>query len=205
MYVMFLGPLEMMKPWDSQGINGVNRFLNRIWRLVMTEEGTPHEILDKPMSKALERTLHQTIKKVSEDIEALRLNTAISAMMILLNQMTDEEGGVPRAALEAMLKLLNPFAPHITEEIWQQLGHREVLANSPWPEFDESKTIEDTVTLILQVNGKVRDKLEVPRGLTREELESFASQSEKLQKHVGAGTIRKVIVVPDKLVNVVVS
>jgi leucyl-tRNA synthetase len=205
MYVMFLGPLEMMKPWDSQGINGVNRFLNRIWRLVMTDEGTPHEILDKPMSKALERTLHQTIKKVSEDIEALRLNTAISAMMILLNQMTDEDGGVPRTALDAMLKLLNPFAPHITEEIWQQLGHREVLANSPWPEYDESKTIEDTVTLILQVNGKVRDKLEVPRGLTREELESFASQSEKLQKHVGAGTIRKVIVVPDKLVNVVVS
>jgi leucyl-tRNA synthetase len=205
MYVMFLGPLEMMKPWDSQGINGVNRFLNRVWRLVMTDEGTPHEISDKPMSKALERTLHQTIKKVSEDIEALRLNTAISAMMILLNQMTDEEGGAPRAALEGMLKLLNPFAPHVTEELWQQLGHAEVLASSPWPEYDESKTIEDTVTLILQVNGKVRDKLEVPRGLTREQLESFASQSEKLQKHVGDGQIRKVIVVPDKLVNVVVS
>ena len=205
MYVMFLGPLEMMKPWDSQGINGVNRFLNRVWRLVMTDEGTPHEISDKPMSKALERTLHQTIRKVGEDIEALRLNTAISAMMILLNQMSDEEGGVPRAALESMLKLLNPFAPHITEELWQHLGHKDVLANSPWPEFDESKTIDDTVTLVLQVNGKVRDKLEVPRGLTRDQLESFASQSEKLQKHVGGGTIKKVIVVPDKLVNVVVA
>jgi leucyl-tRNA synthetase len=108
-------------------------------------------------------------------------------------------------AVETLIKLLSPFAPHITEELWQRLGHNSSLFSEPWPTDEESKTIENIVTLILQVNGKLRDRLEVPRGLTREELERFASASEKVQRHVGSSTIRKVIVVPDKLVNVVVG
>lgn len=205
MYVMFLGPLEAMKPWDSQGINGVHRFLNRVWRLVLDEEGEVLPLSDKPMSQALERTLHQTIRKVGDDIEGLRFNTAVSAMMILLNQMTDEEGGVPRAAVETLLQLLNPFAPHMTEELWQKLGRTTTIAETTWPAYEEAKTIDNMVTLILQVGGKVRDKLEVPRGLSREELEAFALSSEKLQRHVEGRPVRKVIVVPDKLVNVVVG
>lgn len=207
MYIMFLGPLEMMKPWDSQGIMGVHRFLNRIWRFVADDDGRTDlsRLTRSSMSKGLETLLHQTIKKVGEDIDALRLNTAISAMMVLLNKMSEEEGGTPRAAVEVMIKLISPFAPHLAEELWQRLGNDQSIVFSPWPEYDEAKTVEDTIMLILQVNGKLRDKLEVPRGLSREELERFAQESPKLQKHTAGLSVRKLIVVPDKLVNVVVG
>jgi leucyl-tRNA synthetase len=205
-YILFLGPLEGTKPWDSQGINGVHRFLNRIWRIAVTEEGATDlsRLTSAAPSPALERALHQAIKKITEDIEALRLNTAISALMILLNAISDEKEGIPIAVFESLLKMLSPFAPHITEELWQRLGHEDSIFNAKWPEYDESKTIEDVVTLILQVNGKLRDKLEVPRGLSREDLERFARASANVIKHTDGKEIRKVIVVPDKLVNVVV-
>ena len=129
-------------------------------------------------------------------------------MMILLNAMDDEAalraGGIPREVFEVLLKLLYPFAPHITEELWQRLGHEDILLKESWPSYDESKTIEDTITLILQVNGKLRDKLEVPRGLTREDLERFARESPKVRQYTDEKEIRKMIVVPDKLVNVVI-
>ncbi len=207
LFCMFLGPLDAMKPWDSKGIMGVHRFLNRIWRIAVSEVGMTDlsRITESEPKRNLDRTLHQTIKKVTEDIDALRLNTAISAMMILLNAMEEESGGIPRSAFEALLKLLYPFAPHITEELWQRLGHNEILLNAAWPVCDESKAVEDTITLILQVNGKLRDKLEVPLGLTREDLERFARESPKVRQHTDGKEIRKMIVVPDKLVNVVVA
>jgi len=213
MYVMFLGPLESMKPWDSQGINGVHRFLNRIWRVLVTDGDpatnatsvTTDTLTSNVPSESLERVMHQTIKKVGEDIEALRLNTAISSLMIFSNAMMDEKPGIPQSVFETLLKLLSPFAPHLTEELWSRLGNKTSILESSWPAFDEVKMIEQTVTLILQVNGKLRDKLDVPRGLSREEIEAFAMKSEKLLKHVGEGTIKKMIVVPDKLDNVVVG
>ena len=206
MYLMFLGPLEMMKPWGTKGISGVHRFLNKIWNLAVNELGeTSLQLTVENPSPTLLRVMHQTIKKVGEDIEALRLNTAISSLMILANQMNDEAGGVPRSVYEILVKLVSPFAPHIAEEIWERLGNTASVQLSSWPIFDETKMVEDTIMLVLQVNGKLRDKLEVPRGLTREGLEEFAMKSEKLQKHLEGSQIKKVIVVPDKLVNVVVA
>lgn len=207
MYLMFLGPLEQGGPWNTKGISGVHRFLNRLWRFVANDEGEPtSRVKDVPLSKDLERLMHQTIKKVSEDIDALRLNTAISAMMILMNEVpTGEQEPAPREAVETLVKLVAPFAPHLCEEIWSRLGHTDSVVNAPFPVYDPTKIIEDTATIILQVNGKVRDKLEVPRGLSREELEKFATSSDRVQKYIGESSVKKIIVVPDKLVNVVVG
>ncbi len=207
MYLMFLGPLEQGGPWNTKGISGVHRFLNRLWRFVANDEGEPtSRVKDVPLSKDLERLMHQTIKKVSEDIDALRLNTAISAMMILMNEVpTGEQEPAPREAVETLVKLVAPFAPHLCEEVWTRLGHTDPVVNVPFPIYDPAKIIEDTATIILQVNGKVRDKLEVPRGLSREELEKFATSSDRVQKYIGESSVKKIIVVPDKLVNVVVG
>lgn len=206
MYLMFLGPLEQGGPWNTKGIAGVNRFLNRIWRFVANDEGEPQpqRINDAPLTKTQERVMHQTIKKVSEDIEALRLNTAISAMMIFINELpSGEPDAAPRHAVETLVQLVAPFAPHIAEEIWSRLGKSGSVFDSAFPKYDESKTVEDTVTVVLQVNGKIRDKLEVPTGLSREELEKFATSSERVQKHIGDLQVKKMIVVPNKLVNIV--
>src|SRR5205823_13782295 len=137
-YVLFLGPLEGTKPWDSQGIMGVHRFLNRIWRLAVNEDNTTDlsRLSNSTPSRALERALHQTIKKVGEDIDAIHFNTAISALMILLNQMEGEEGGVTRSAFEVLVKLISPFAPHIAEELWQRLGNKDSISYAAWPKYD---------------------------------------------------------------------
>ena len=220
MYLMFLGPLEQGGPWNTKGIAGVHRFLNRLWRFVAKDEienssadfqsasqeertkTSFHQLSDAPLTKIQERVMHQTIKKVSEDIESLRLNTAISAMMIFINEIPSDEPA-PREAVETLVKLTAPFAPHIAEELWSRLGHSGSVFDAPFPKYDESKMTVDTVTVVLQVNGKIRDKLEVPTGLSREELEQFATSSERVQKHIGDLQIKKVIVVPNKLVNVV--
>ncbi len=208
MYLMFLGPLEQGGPWNTKGIAGVHRFLNRLWRYVANDEGEAKTgtVADIALTEALERLMHQTIKKVREDIDALRLNTAISAMMIFLNELpSGDSEPAPRIAVETLIKLTAPFAPHICEEIWKRLGHKGTIFAEAFPSYDESKTIDTSITLILQVNGKVRDKLEVPRGLSRDELEHFATTSDRVQKHIGGSAVRKVIVVPDKLVNVVIG
>ena len=219
MYLMFLGPLEQGGPWNTKGIAGVHRFLNRLWRFIAkdeiensgasaaagqsaSQETASPKLSDAPLTKVQERVMHQTIKKVSEDIETLRLNTAISAMMIFINEIPSDQPA-PREAVETLVKLAAPFAPHIAEEIWSRLGHSGSVFDAPWPKYDESKMTVDTVTVVLQVNGKIRDKLEVPTGLSREELEKFATSSERVQKHVGDLQIKKMIVVPNKLVNVV--
>ncbi|HWF43445.1 MAG TPA: leucine--tRNA ligase, partial [Candidatus Kapabacteria bacterium] len=193
-YYMFLGPFDAMKPWDSKGITGVYRFLNRIWRIVIGEDNVTDasRLTDIVPSKSLERTLHQTIRKVTEDIDALRFNTAVSAMMILQNAIEDEQEGVPRAVYEILIKLISPFAPHLAEELWQRLGNHDSIFKSSWPQYDDAKTIEDTVTIILQVNGKMRDKLDVPRGMAQQDLERFACESEKVSRYIDGKQIRKV-------------
>jgi leucyl-tRNA synthetase len=201
MYLMFLGPLEQGGPWNTKGISGIHRYLNRLWRLVVGEEGDAPTFTDE-LPAQLEREMHRAIKKVREDIEDIKFNTAISALMIFINEITAVPAA-PRRCVETLVQLTAPFAPHIAEELWKQLGHHESIFTSQFPDFDAAKTIDDTVTLVLQVNGKVRDKLEVPRGLSKVELEEFAKSSERVTKHITNGTIKKIIVVPDKLVNIV--
>lgn len=195
-YEMFMGPLEATKPWSTKGVEGARRFLDRVYRM-FTEIVT----IDN-QNTALERVYHQTVKKVTEDIENLRFNTAIAQMMIFVNEVY-KAPNVPQEYLENFLKLLNPFAPHLTEELWEFLGHQGTIAYEPWPTYDEAKTIHDEVTIIVQVNGKLRDRLIVARDTDAKELENLALSNERIQGFFKGMTIQKVIVVPNKLVNIV--
>jgi len=207
-YEMFMGPLEQMKPWSTAGVEGVSRFLARVWRLVMEESQSGEwnrsaALTDIAPDKAQLKVIHATIKKVGEDIETLSFNTAISQMMIFVNAFT---GANPRplSAIRTLLQLLNPFAPHITEELWQLTGGTGQLADQPWPAYDPAALIEDELELAVQINGKVRDKLVVKRDATAAEVEAAAIASPRAQEWTAGKAIRKVIVVPGKLVNIVV-
>jgi leucyl-tRNA synthetase len=205
LFEMFMGPLEEMKPWSTRGVEGVFRFLNRAWRLIATEDGTLDGTVDsRDVPAELDRVVHATVKKVTEDIEALRFNTAISQMMIFVNEVMKADVR-PRKILEPFVLLLAPFAPHIAEELWSILGHRESLAYEPWPAYDPAKLVEDTVEVVLQVNGKLRGKITVPAGLTDAEMQTRAFGDENVRKFVGGKTVVRVITVKDKLVNVVVK
>lgn len=195
-YEMFMGPLEATKPWSTKGVEGARRFLDRVYRM-FTEIVT----IDN-QNTALERVYHQTVKKVTEDIENLRFNTAIAQMMIFVNEVY-KAPNVPQEYLENFLKLLNPFAPHLTEELWEFLGHQGTIAYEPWPTYDEAKIIHDEVTIIVQVNGKLRDRLIVARDTDAKELENLALSNERIQGFFKGMTVQKVIVVPNKLVNIV--
>jgi len=206
-YEMFMGPLEQMKPWSMKGVEGVSRFLARVWRLIMTENQAGDwelsgAIKDIEPTKAQQKITHATIKKVTEDIEGLAFNTAISQMMIFVNAFTNLEA-IPVSAMRTFLVLLNPFAPHISSELWQQLESRGDITGQSWPAYDEQVLVEDEVYIVLQVNGKVRDRIKLPLDATNADLEAAALANEKVQKALGSQTVRKVVVVPKKLVNVV--
>jgi leucyl-tRNA synthetase len=204
-YEMFMGPLEAMKPWSMKGVEGITRFLDRVWRLAIDEAGTPSAALvHAEPEPATARVLHQTVKKVTEDIEALKFNTAVSQLMVLVNELTRLEQR-PRAAVESLVLLLAPFAPHLAEELWRRLGHAESLARAPWPTWDPRLCIEDTVTLAVQVNGKLRGTLELARGTPKEAALDAARADERVRRHLEGQAIRKVIHVPDKLLNLVVG
>jgi leucyl-tRNA synthetase len=212
-YEMFMGPLEQMKPWSMRGVEGVARFLARVWRLFMIEnqEGEwelsgriEHVDLDKPQQKVT----HATIKKVTEDVESLSFNTAISQMMIFVNAFTNAEA-IPLLAMRPFLILLNPFAPHIASELWQNLNAkfsdvRGDITEQPWPGYDEQLLVEDEVEIVIQINGKLRDRIKVSILATEEELKTAALANPKIQDRIAGRTVRNVIVVPKKLVNVVV-
>jgi leucyl-tRNA synthetase len=209
---MFMGPLEQMKPWSMTGVEGVFRFLARVWRLMMEENQAGEWALsaglkDAPLEKSQTRVVHATIKKVGEDIEALAFNTAISQMMIFVNAFTNAEPR-PVSALRTLLVLLSPFAPHLAEELWSRLGaafagFEGLAADQAWPEYDERLLIDDEVEIVMQVNGRVRDRLVMLRDATREEIEAAARAHPRLQEWTGGREIKKVVVVPGKLVNVV--
>lgn len=209
LFEMFMGPLEQVKPWNTKGVEGVHRFLNRVWRLFVQEDAEANTArLDPSVQEAdadidALRLLHKTIRKVGEDIEGLRFNTAISQMMIFVNEMNKRDIR-PRAVLEPFILLLAPFAPHLAEELWRLMGHEQSLAYEAWPQYDEALTVDDEIELVLQVNGKVRDKIVVPAGLDRDALEAAARDSEVIRRYTEGKTIAKIIAVPDKLVNVVV-
>jgi leucyl-tRNA synthetase len=208
-YEMFMGPLEQMKPWSMKGVEGVARFLARVWRLMMTENQAGEwelstAIQDVEPTKAQQKITHATIKKVTEDIEGLAFNTAISQMMIFVNAFTNLDV-IPVSAMRTFLVLLNPFAPHITSELWQELKSPGDITSQTWPNHNESFLIEDEIEIVLQVNGKVRDRITVPLDATNEQLEGAARANEKVRNAVGSQTIRKVVVVPNKLVNIVAA
>jgi leucyl-tRNA synthetase len=205
MYEMFMGPLEAMKPWSTHGVEGIARFLDRVWRLVVTEDGSlsPGLTADAPTADQL-RLLHQTIGKVTGDLEALHFNTAIAQLMVYVNEMTPLERR-PRALIEPFVLLVAPFAPHIAEDLWQRLGHGESLAHAPWPAWDEALARAGTVTVAVQVNGKLRATIELPRGTREAEAKQLALADERVRRHVDSAEIRKVIFVPDKLLSLVVT
>jgi len=214
LYEMFMGPLEQMKPWSMKGVEGVYRFLARVWRLAMIEDQEGHWQISEAMTDtaptpAQLRILHATIKKVTGDLGTLSFNTAISQMMVCVNELTAAEQR-PVSALRTLLVLLSPFAPHMAEELWEQLGKKfpgfEGAAHQQtWPTHDESLLIENEVEIVLQINGKVREKLVVPKDATREQLEAAARAQEKFAAHLAGKEVVKVIAVPGKLVNFVVK
>ena len=205
LYEMFMGPLEAIKPWSTRGVEGITRFLDRVWRLVIDEEGRlSRAIEDAPPAAGPHRLLHQTIRKVTEDIEGLRFNTAIAQLMVFVNEMTPRERR-PRAILEPFVLLLAPFAPHLCEELWRRLGHDQSLACAPWPAWDEGLVLEQTVTLAVQVNGKLRATLELPRDTAQAAAQQAALGDERIRRHLDGGVVRKVIFVPNKLLNLVVG
>jgi leucyl-tRNA synthetase len=211
-YEMFMGPLEQMKPWSMKGVEGVSRFLARVWRLMMTENQAGEwelsaTVRDVELTKAQQKITHATIKKVSEDIETLAFNTAISQMMIFVNAFIPQRDTdtVPVSAMRTFLLLLNPFAPHITSELWRQLGSPGDITAQSWPAYDEKFLVEDEMEIVLQVNGKVRDRIKVPLETTQADLEAAALANEKVQKALDGQTVRKVVVVPNRLVNIVAA
>ncbi|MFH0919228.1 MAG: leucine--tRNA ligase [Fibrobacterota bacterium] len=205
LYEMFMGPLEATKPWQTQGLEGQTRFLQRAWRAVAGDEdsGAPQYSADAPPPELL-RIAHQSILKVSDDIEQLRFNTAISQLMIFCNEMTKASARY-RGVCEIFVQLLHPFAPHIAEELWSVLGHAGGLTGTSWPAADKGLAIEDSVEVVIQLNGKVRGRIRVPRGRDAATLELKAKTDPSVQAGLEGRTVAKVIVVPDKLVNFVVK
>ena len=202
LYEMFLGPLEQSKPWDTKGIDGVNRFLRKVWRLfydrdtflVTDEKATPEEL----------KALHKLIGKVRTDIESFSFNTAVSAFMIAVNELTDLKCS-KREVLEQLIVLLAPFTPHISEELWEALGHKESITYASFPEYIEAYTIENTCTYAVSFNGKTRFTVDLPLDMPREEVDAHVRSLEQTAKYVAGGNIVKVIVVPGKIVNIVVK
>ena len=208
LYLLFIGPVTASTPWQTAGVEGVHRFLQRVWRLVVNEENgeLSKRLTDAPgdSNPQLWKELHQTIKQVTEDTESIdKMNTAVSAMMIFVNNATQAET-IPKATLKVFLRLLAPYAPHIAQELWHRLGETELIAYETWPVHDEQVLAEATVTIVAQVNGKLRNRLELPADATDEAIEEAALADERIQRFVAGKPIRKVIVVPNRLINIVV-
>ncbi len=210
LFEMFMGPLEQMKPWATKGVEGVYGFLGRVWRLMMEEdqEGqwhfAPAKATDEAASPELLRSVHTAIAKVTDDIDKLKFNTAISALMVLVNDLTRLPVR-PRSAMETLLLLLSPFAPHMAEELWSVLGHDQTIAYEPWPEADARYLMQSEVEIVFQVNGKLRGKVVVPADATNEAIEAAARELPAFAEWTASKTVKKVIIVPKKLVNFVCS
>ncbi len=205
LYEMFLGPLEQSKPWNTNGITGVSGFLKKLWRLFYPTGGdasTPLSVTDAEPSKAELKTLHKTIKKITEDIERFSFNTSVSNFMICVNELTDLKCN-KRSILEPLLILISPYAPHITEELWQQLGHKDSIAFEPFPICNESYLVDDAFNYPISFNGKMRFQIELPTTLTVPEIEKEVMSREEVIKQLAGATPKKIIIVPKKIVNIV--
>jgi leucyl-tRNA synthetase len=206
LYLMFLGPLEAMKPWNPRGIEGVHRFLQKVWRLFVAADGTPNPKISGGANESAELTklVHETIKKIGTKIEELRFNTAISDMMVLCNALQDAPA-ISTSTARAFLQILAPFAPHITEELWARLGESSSILRAPWPIFDPAKLATSEAKLVFQVNGKHRGDALVPAGLTQEAAVELARSNQKVAPHLEGKTLKRVVYVPGKILNIVLE
>jgi leucyl-tRNA synthetase len=206
-YEMFMGPLEATKPWNTTGVDGIYRYLNRVWRLFVDENGqvnakiSANETLG---SDAFKRTWHRTIKKITEDFEALRFNTAISQMMIFVNEAYKTER-LPLEAMKNFVQMLSPIAPHLAEELWEKLGGTESITYQPWPTYDEAWTVDNEIEIVVQVNGKIVDRVLISKDTDEAAMEKIAFDLDKVKEATAGKAVRKLIVVKGKLVNIVVG
>jgi leucyl-tRNA synthetase len=202
LYEMFMGPLEAMKPWSTRGVEGITRFLDRVWRLMVGDDGgLSSAVTDEEPAIEHRRLLHQTIKKVTDDLEDLHFNTAIAQMMVYTNEMTKLDRR-PKALLEPFVLLLAPFAPHLGEELWEHLGHQPSVASQSWPPFDPALVISDRMTIPIQVNGKLRGKIDVEATAPRDHIEALSR--DQVQEWLQGKSVKKVVYVEKKLINFVV-
>ncbi len=205
LFEMFMGPLVDSKPWSTRGVEGVHRFLNRAYRMILDEEGRVHSsVRDAALLPGQERLLHETVKKVTEDIEGLNFNTAISQLMIFVNAFLTADLK-PRPAMESFVLLLSPFAPHLAEELWERLGHGRSLAYEPWPSYDSAKIASERVEIVVQINGKVRSKFHVPVDTDEAALKPIVLNDANVKRHLEGRTIVKMVVVKNKLVSLVLG
>ncbi len=205
MYEMFMGPLEATKPWNTNGVEGTYRFLARVWRLFVGEDGQLNaKIGDGETSDAFKRVWHRSIKKITDDYENLRFNTAISQLMIFVNEAYKTES-LPRKAMSDFVQMLSPIAPHIAEELWEKLGHAESVSYAAWPTYDEAWTVDQEVEIVVQVNGKIADRVSIPADMDQAAMEEMAKGLDKVQELISGKTVRKVIAVKGKLVNIVAN
>jgi leucyl-tRNA synthetase len=208
LYEMFMGPLEAVKPWSMEGVNGVRNFLDRVWRMIVDDRAEEtrlsSNVVDVEPTAEQSRMLHKTIKAVTQDIEQMSFNTAIARMMEFTNFFTKADAR-PKAAVESFVLLLSPYAPHLAEELWQLLGHDQTLAYEPWPTYDEASIKEDTVEVPVQVNGKLRGRIQVPAGTDRDALEAAARGDSRIAELLEGKTVVKTVVVPGRMVNFVVK
>lgn len=206
LYEMFMGPLDASIAWSEKGLDGARRFLDRVWRLFVDESTGQinRAIQDVEGNEDFIRTYHQTVKKVTEDYEGLRFNVAISQLMVFVNEAYKQEV-LPKSLLEGFVKLLSPVAPHIGEELWNRLGHNDTIAYEPWPTYEEKYLVKDEIEIVAQINGKVRAKIIISANASKEEMEKVALENEKIKEAIEGKTVRKVIAVPGKLVNIVAN
>ena len=204
MYEMFMGPLDASIPWSEKGLGGANRFVHRIWNLMIDDNDQLRDRVTTLNDGTLDKIYNQTVKKVTEDYEELHFNTAISQMMIFVNE-AHKADALPLEYMEGFVKLVAPIAPHIAEELWTKLGHVGTISYQPWPTYDESKLVETTVEIVVQINGKVRQHLEVAKDANKEDLKKVALADERIQAELADKNIVRVIAVPGRLVNIVVK
>lgn len=202
LYEMFMGPLDAAIAWSENGLDGSRRFLDRIWRLLITEDGSISNKVVNNHSNALDKSYHQTVKKVTEDYNSLNFNTAISQLMVFINDCYKVEE-IYKPYIEGFIKMLAPIAPHISEELWSRLGHDETITYQPWPSYDDALLVDDEIEIVVQVNGKVRAKINVSKDIAKEEMEQIALDNEHVKSEIEGKDIKKVIAVPKKLVNIV--
>lgn len=204
LYEMFMGPLDASIAWSTTGLDGSRRFLDRVWRLVIVNDSELHPKIVEDGGNELEKVYHQTVKKVTEDYENLHFNTAISQLMVFVNEAYKVEQ-LNKTYIEGFVKLLSPIVPHVAEELWEKLGHEETITYEAWPTFDEEKLSDNEVEIVVQINGKVRAKIRMSTDATREEMEKAALDDAKIAAAIEGKTVRKVIAVPGKLVNIVAN
>ncbi|EHO45750.1 Anticodon-binding domain protein [Lentilactobacillus kisonensis F0435] len=203
-YEMFMGPIDAAKPWSEEGINGAHHWLDRVWRLMIDDNNHLRDRVTTFNDGKLDKIYNQTVKIVSDDFEHMRFNVGISQMMVFINDAYKADA-LPIAYMEGFVKMLSPIAPHIAEELWQLLGHDGTITYEKWPTYDPNKLVEDQVQMVVQVNGKVRSHLKVARDEDKAKIEELARNDEHVQRYTDGKTIRKVVVIPNKIVNIVVG